>query len=220
MTTALIPVKRLADTKSRLLDMFAAHQREAFSLAMLGDVIGALQATSAVDRIVVVTPDPTVATAARAVDAEALVKDDEGLNEALDAAASTLALGPDEPVLVILGVVACALPQDVDAMCEALIALPGGGRRGAVLAPSSDGGTAALLRLPYDVIPSRFGPDSAKRHRGAAAEADVPYQELPLPSLALDLDVSGDIEQFLQTERGGELTRRCLRQLRWGGPAA
>jgi 2-phospho-L-lactate guanylyltransferase (CobY/MobA/RfbA family) len=87
-----------------------------------------------------------------------------------------------------------------------------------VLAPSSDGGTSALLRAPHDVIPSRFGPDSAKRHREAAADRGVPYRELPLASLALDLDLPEDVEQFLsRAPARGRATRAVLARLDWKG---
>jgi 2-phospho-L-lactate guanylyltransferase len=211
VTLALVPVKRLADTKSRLLSQLGQQDREAFSLAMLSDVLAALLAAESVDRTVVVTPDPSVGDAARALGAEALVRDDPGLNPALDAGARALDVG-NEPVLVVLGDVAGALPADIDAMSEALE------HPGAVLAPSNDGGTSALLRAPHDVIPSCFGADSAKRHRDAATRRGVALHEIPLPSLALDLDVPDDVDHFLRTEAGGGRTRAALKQLGWGEP--
>ena len=83
-----------------------------------------------------------------------------------------------------------------------------------VLAPSSDGGTSALLRVPHDAIPAHFGPDSAKRHREAAARAGVPYRELPLPSLAVDVDVREDLEALLRMAPIGRRTRALLDGLR------
>ena len=212
MTLAIVPVKRLADTKSRLLAHLDAAQREAFALAMLQDVIGALLRASSVARTVVVTPDESVGSAAREAGAEALVRDDPGLNRAIDAGARELTAGVDEPLLVVLGDVAGAEASDLDALSHALAELGG---RGAVLAPSSDGGTSALLRAPHDVIPARFGADSAKQHREAAATRGVVYRELPLLSLALDLDVPEDVDHFLATTTGGRETRRALDRLGW-----
>ncbi len=221
MSVALVPVKRLAATKSRLFAERGKHgsgdtrDREAMAIAMLRDVIAALRATRSLDRVVVATPDEDVAAVARDAGAEALVRDDPGLNPALDAAANALAMG-DGPLLVVLGDVAGALPEDIDRLFDAL---SDQGGRGAVLAPSSDGGTSALLRAPHDAIPSCFGRDSAKRHREAAAVRGVRYRELPLPSLSLDLDLPEDVEQFLQTKTGGTATRAALRALgRHGDP--
>jgi 2-phospho-L-lactate guanylyltransferase len=213
MSVALVPVKRLAATKSRLFadtsDTKNGAPRELLALAMLRDVIAALLATRSLTRVVVTTPDEDVAAVAREAGAEALVRDDPGLNPALDAGAQLLA-EPGDALLVVLGDVAGAVPADVDALFATLGELGG---RGVVLAPSSDGGTSALLRAPHDVIPSCFGRDSGKRHREAAAERGVAYREVPLPSLALDLDLPEDIEQFLQTAQGGEATRQALRDL-------
>jgi len=116
-----------------------------------------------------------------------------------------------DSLLVVLGDVAGALPGEIDALFDALASLGG---RGVVLAPSSDGGSSALLRAPADAIPACFGPDSAKRHRDAAAGRGVPFRELPLASLALDLDVPEDVEQFLRSRTGGAATRRALRRKR------
>jgi 2-phospho-L-lactate guanylyltransferase (CobY/MobA/RfbA family) len=72
-----------------------------------------------------------------------------------------------------------------------------------------------LVRTPHDAIASRFGPDSAARHREAAAEAGVPLRELALPSLAIDLDEPDDVRRFLATREGGAATRRVLAEIGW-----
>jgi 2-phospho-L-lactate guanylyltransferase len=211
MNAALVPVKRLAAGKSRLLPEFARDQLHALSLAMLGDVIEALSATPSLDRIAVVTPDAEVAATARAAGALALLRPDPGLNPALDAGAEDLGLEGDEPLLVVLGDVAGARPEDLEALFETLRELGG---RGVVLAPSADGGTSALLRAPADAIPSRFGPQSAKAHREAAAEAGLPFRELPLASLEVDLDQPEDVARFLASGSGGTRTRALLHRLK------
>lgn len=212
MSLALVPVKRLADAKSRLFEKLARGEREALSLAMLRDVLGALRATPSLDRVAVATPDETVAEAARQAGAQSVVRDDDGLNAALTAAAAVLAK-PGESLLVLLGDVAGAVPADLEALFETLAAQGG---HGAVLAPSSDGGTSALLLAPHDVMPLAFGPKSAARHRDAATRRGIAMTEVALPSLAIDLDVPEDVERFLQTETGGANTRATLKRLRWG----
>ena len=82
-----------------------------------------------------------------------------------------------------------------------------------------DGGTSALLRSPHSVIPNHFGKDSAAAHRDLARGSGVPYSELPLPSLAIDLDRIEDVEALLRIERGADRTRALLRQFGFGsGP--
>jgi len=218
MTIALIPVKRLEDSKSRLLPELPDGDRQALTLAMLEDLIEALHASGAIDRVAVTTPDEKVAERARAAGAEVVLRPEPGLNAALEDAAIRLAPAADEALMVVLGDVAGALPADfrrlVDAASGDLAATGGPGRapiaRGVWLSPSADGGTSALLLRPARAIPFRFGPDSAKRHREAAEAAGVAYHELPLPSLAIDLDAPEDLAAFLGTAGGGVRTRRLL----------
>ncbi len=206
MNLALVPVKRLAAGKSRLAAALGRETTEALTLAMLGDVIDAIHASHCADRVVEVTPDPDVGEAARALRAEARVADDPGLNAALDAAAGALA-DPAGALLVLLGDVAGATGADLARLFEALERTPG---PAAVLAPARDGGTAALLRRPPAAIPSCFGEGSAKAHRGAAERAGVRFLELPLASLAIDLDRSDDARALLASDAPAPRTRALL----------
>lgn len=209
---ALVPVKELVAAKSRLLpgpDRSAAGR---LTLAMLEDVLAALFEAQHVDRVAVVTPDEAVAKRAAELGALPLLRSDPGLNPSLDAGAAELARPEQSGLLVILGDVAGATAEDLDTACDALAELP---QPGAVLCPARDGGTAALARAPHDALPSRLGPDSAARHREAAAAAGIAFRELRLASLAIDLDQANDVRAFLATGAGGRHTRPLLRELGW-----
>ncbi len=205
---AVVPVKTLAESKSRLSPYLGRGGVERLAVAMLGDVLEALLRSQGLDRVAVVTPDANVARAAIDAGAEALLRDDPGLNAAIDAAAGELAAGEHDTLLVVLGDVAGIETSDVDALLDAAPAI------GVALAPSSDGGTAALLRSPAGVIGSAFGANSAKRHRERAEAAGVPFLEVRLDSLCLDLDELEDLDRFLAREGGGPRTRELLRELR------
>jgi 2-phospho-L-lactate guanylyltransferase len=226
MTIALIPVKRLEQSKSRLLPELADAARQALTLAMLADLIDALARSGCIDRIAVTTPDPQVAARARAAGAEVLMRPEPGLNAALEDAAVRLAPAEGEALVVVLGDVAGALPEDF----RRLVAAAGAGgpsgagdpdgssKAGVWLAPSADGGTSALLLRPARAIPFCFGPASAARHREAACAAGVAYHELALASLAIDLDQPEDLAAFLATSGGGARTRALLGPLRTTNP--
>ena len=213
MSLAVVPVKALAASKSRLLPELEQEQLEALSLAMLSDVLAALLSTPSLDRVVTLTPDSAVADKARALGADALERPDAGLNAAIDAAARDLAAGSDAPFLVVLGDVPGAEGSEIEQLFDAL---HDGERPGAVLAPSFDGGTAALLRAPHDAIPACFGRDSARLHRAAAEAAGITLREISLPSLSLDLDCAEDLEAFARREGQGAQTRTLLRSMGWG----
>jgi 2-phospho-L-lactate guanylyltransferase len=210
MIAALVPVKRLELGKSRLRSRFARADIERLSLAMLGDVLTALLSVPALDPVAVVTEDSRVARAAQSEGARALEFVDDGLNPSLERAAASLEAGDGTGLLVLLGDVAGARSSELLALLDALEELGG---RGVVLAPSLDGGTSALLRAPHDVIPAAFGPSSAARHRELAKRAGVPYRELVLPSLAIDIDLPDDLNRFAREPGAGVRTAALLREL-------
>jgi 2-phospho-L-lactate guanylyltransferase len=216
LIAALVPVKQLAQSKSRLLPQLSADEREALSLAMLRDVLDALGAAERIARRAVVTPDETVASVAEQAGAEAILYREPGLNGALEAGALALELARDDALLVVLGDVAGARANDLDALCRAVDETPG---PCVGLAASSDGGTTALLRQPANAIPPHFGRESARRHREAAEAAGVPLLELTLPSLETDLDAVDDVRRFLArgegSRGGGKHTRDLLLSLGW-----
>ena len=203
MTPALVPVKALAASKSRLFPERARRDVEALSLAMMGDVIACLRAVPGLGEVAVTTPDAAVAECAARAGARVLLRPDPGLNAALEAAAAEL-VAPGEALLIVLGDVAAADPADVAAL---LAAAP---ERGVALTPTSDGGTSALWRRPADVIAPHFGPDSAKAHREAASAAGAAYVELELASLSIDIDVGEDARAILAHESLGPRTRALL----------
>lgn len=210
MSFAVVPIKRLSKGKSRLASHLERDQLERLCLAMLNDIVAALEATPSIDRVAVVTPDPEVAAAAEEAGAIALLRDDPGLNASIDGAIEELSKA-DESALTILGDVAGALPEDLERLYDAVREHDAA----AALAPARDGGTAALLRKPARVIASRFGPQSADAHRDDAQARGVLCVDVPLPSLEIDLDRPQDIDDFLARAAGGPETRRVLAALGW-----
>ncbi len=207
MIAALVPVKTLASSKSRLLPYLGRSAVERLSVAMLRDLLETLQGVPSLEHVAVVTPDPEVAQVANEAGAQTLLSALPGLNPSIENAAAAVSPGAGDAVLVVLGDVAGARVADIETL---LGAVPEGG---VALAPSCDGGTSALLRRPRDVIAASFGPDSAKAHRDLATDAGVPFEEIPLDSLAVDIDEPGDLEKFMRSSSGGERTRALLREL-------
>jgi 2-phospho-L-lactate guanylyltransferase len=198
---AVVPVKALGSAKSRLRRELGPEAVERLVLAMLGDVLDALRGVPALGRVAVVTPDADVAAA---VGAEALLRPDPGLNAAVDNASAELAPNADDGVLVVLGDVAGVRPDDIERLLGAAQ------RPGVAIAPSNDGGTSALLRVPRDAIPAGFGPGSAKVHRELAARAGVRFREIALPSLAIDVDERADLDALRESAHVGTRTRAFL----------
>lgn len=211
MIAAVVPVKSLAAAKSRLLPDLGREGVKRLSIAMLQDVLAALLGASSVDRVAVVTSDDAVAAVAKEAGVEVVLTKTVGLNPSIEEAAEQLSTGSDDVSLVVLGDVAGARPDELERLVGAAPA------RGIALAPSSDGGTSALVRTPRDVIAAGFGPDSASVHRRLAADAGVACVELELPSLAVDIDRREDLEAFARQDGSGKRTRALLRELQENG---
>ncbi len=201
---AVVPVKGLAHSKSRLLPDLGPERAQSLVLAMLQDAVAALCRVPELDRVVVLTPDAAVAAAAREAGGEVLLRPDPGLSAAVDRAAAELAPGPDDALLVVLGDLPALAPGEVR---ELLAALPG---RGVALAATRDGGTSALLRRPALAIAAGFGPDSARVHRERAAAAQLPLVERALASLAIDVDRIQDLCDLRRSGAAGPRTRAWL----------
>jgi len=207
MIAAVVPVKAVDASESRLRADFDADDVRLLATAMLRDVLDALAAVPAIARVLVATPDAAVARIARSSGAEALLRDDPGLNAAIESATAWLAAEGADGVLVMLGDVAGARPEEI---AQLIAALDGDG---VALAPSRDGGSSALLRVPHDAVAAGFGPESAKVHRERALSAGVRFEECALPSLAIDVDRREDLEHLIASDAPAKHTRAAWREI-------
>jgi len=207
MIHALVPVKALIESKTRLRGALSGPVVERLAEAMLRDVLAALLDAPTLDRVVVTTPDPDVAAVARDAGAEALVRDEPGLNAAIDRGAAEICGEAADGVLIVLGDVAGARTDEIERL------LGGVDAPGVALAPSRDGGSSAVLRLPHSVLSACFGPNSAAAHRKAAERAGVPFSEVSLPSLAIDIDREEDLREVLAGSAPAPHTRAACSSL-------
>jgi 2-phospho-L-lactate/phosphoenolpyruvate guanylyltransferase len=77
---------------------------------------------------------------------------------------------------------------------------------GLVVVPSSDGtGTNALVRTPPDVIQSRFGPGSCRKHLDQAHAKGVHAEVYELEGVMFDIDTPEDVAELLARSPDGEI---------------
>ena len=196
-----LPVKSLGHTKSRLSGVLTPLERAALSLAMYEDV---LDATLGLDgwETWVVSPDETVLEIAMRRGALGIPEEKPSLRAAIHQVEAD-ALARTAEALAIL-------PADTPFVTVAALTAAIHTLGPVVLAPSSDErGTNLLLRRPPGAIPSRFGPDSFRRHLETAAERDLPTAVVERDELAFDLDEPGDILTLLEARRPGRTLEVC-----------
>jgi 2-phospho-L-lactate guanylyltransferase len=199
MRAIALPVKSLGHAKSRLSPLLAPLERGALALAMFEDV---LDATLAVDgwETWVVSADESVLEIAMGRGAHAISELRPTLRSAIlqiEAAARTT-----EALAILLADTPLVTPQALRAALHTLGPV--------VLAPSTDErGTNLLLRRPPGAIPSRFGPDSFRRHLETAAERGLPTAVVEREELSFDVDEPSDILTVLATRRPGRTLDVC-----------
>lgn len=192
---AIVPQKSLTASKSRLGGVLRPAARAVLSLTMLRTVCASLRA-SALDDVIVMTPDPEVRAVAAAAGIRSLPDPCAGFNEALVEVIRSLPTR-SHAVLIIAADLPLLRPADIAAVLAA------GTARTAVLAPAREGtGTNALLVPPATAMRPAFGPASLTLHRRLARALGLCLAEIHRVGLAFDLDTPADLVAF-----GGRVDR-------------
>jgi 2-phospho-L-lactate guanylyltransferase len=205
----LVPVKALAQAKSRLTDL-GEGVRGALVLAMLEDVLTA--ATEArVGSVAVVSADAAYDALLERYGVPRVPDAGDGYNEAVEAALALEPARDADAVLVLPGDLPGLRSDDVRALAAALE------DAGVVAAPSLDGGTSALgLRPPRSMRP-RFGLHSFAAHREGARARGLRFTEVRRDGLLVDVDSRADLVAV--ADRAGPATAAVLRRLERCEPA-
>lgn len=179
---AIVPVKGLDGAKTRLAPRLSADGRARLVVEMLDRVLAACAEADAIERTLLVTPDPGLARDG----VDVLVDSGTGHADAL-----ALALGDPRAAAGALVVMAdCPLvtSESLDALaCSA---------RPLALAPARDGGVNALALAPVDGFVPRFGVP-AETTLAEARAAGLEPVVVDDPTLALDVDLPEDYELLL-----------------------
>ncbi len=188
---AVVPVKDLWGTKSRLEPILDPGARAGLTLYMMGRVVSAISGAG-VENVCVVSPDPIVLDEVLKRGATPLLQESRGLNPALEegrrwamerGGSSLLILPADLPLLD---------PEDVRAVLDGI-----GEEDSIVIAPDGTrSGTNALMLRPADALPFSFGPGSYEAHLQAARERGLAVRVCERPHLAFDLDTAEDLARL------------------------
>ena len=156
---AVVPVKDLRGTKSRLAPVLDPGARAGLTLYMMGRVVGAIR-EAGIEDVCVVSPDRIVLEEAKRRGATPIIQESRGLNPALEEGRRR-AMGLGASKLLVL-------PADLpllDAEDVLAVLREAGGEPTVVIAPDgARSGTNALLIQPPDVLPFAFGTGSFEAH--------------------------------------------------------
>ncbi|WP_037677608.1 2-phospho-L-lactate guanylyltransferase [Streptomyces griseus] len=205
--TLVIPLKPLAQAKSRLSDTAADGLRPGLALAFAQDTVAAALAAPSVADVAVVTNDALARRELAALGAR-IVPDEpgNGLNAALaHAAAAVRGSRPGKPVAALNADLPALRPLELDRTLDAAAEFPR-----AFLPDAAAIGTTLLAAGPgHELLPA-FGTDSRARHRASGAV------ELPLTavdSVRQDVDTGDDLRAALALGVGPRTAAAAARLL-------
>lgn len=195
---AIVPVKPLRRSKSRLAGVLSVEERALLSRELLTHTLDVLRDVSDVEHTLVISRDSMALSVAREFGARTVQENGTPeLNRAL-IRATLVARGYGVSRVLILP---ADLPLVSRADVERLVSLAHDPPV-VVVAPDRHGtGTNALLSAPPGLIEYDFGPDSFSRHVARAKSSGARLEVCELPSLALDVDLPEDLE-ILRSEQG------------------
>jgi 2-phospho-L-lactate guanylyltransferase len=193
---AIVPVRGLGASKSRLEPVLRPGEREELISRMLERVLAAVRESGAVERACVVSPEAAALRFARLRGVEALEQRSGGLNPALEEARRWSLVGGAGALLVLPADLPLVSGSDIQQMVRLAE------RASLILAPDDGGtGTNALLVRPPEALPFRFGPGSFRAHREEAGRLGLEFRACRTPGLAFDLDTPGDLARLRGLER-------------------
>ena len=190
---AIVPVKALHESKSRLRDVLTPVRRVELTREMLLNTLQELAEVPEIERTLVVSADSTVLALAQERGAEVIEeRGSPSLNKALNQATAIASERQAEAVLI--------LPADLPLLQAADVRdLIGRAQEPPVVLVSPDrkrSGTNALFVAPPGTIEYEFGPDSFERHIQRAEASGARVEIIELPTLGLDLDAPEDLEIY------------------------
>lgn len=207
MDAGILPVKSLADAKTRLRATYGEAGRAEIARALFADALALCAATDLL-KWWVVSDDPGVLTTAEDAGLATIRDPGPDLNAALRAAIDAAISAGADSVTIVPTDVPLAWRGDIEDVLDT------GATSDVVLVPSGDGGTNCLYLGPPDALEPRFGSGSLAAHLAAAERARLRCALLNLPRLQLDIDTADDATALLERPRHDETnTGRALARL-------
>lgn len=197
-TWVIIPVKPLNRAKSRLATVLSSEQRYQLAESMFRHVLEVVSDVPQVIGTLVISRDNKALSIAREYDAKTVQETGTPeLNSALTRATQVVAVWGVDSVLVLPADLPLVTSEDIVKM----ISMGRGASSVVIATDHNEDGTNALFMRPPGVIPYAYGPGSYHRHVELAREAGIDVKTYFSDQLALDVDVSSDLEDYHQNTR-------------------
>ena len=206
---AIIPVKGLVESKSRLVRTLSPQDKKRLIIALLEDVLTAANESQLFSRVLVVSPDPNVEKEANLPLGTFLHQEGQGLNSGVRQSTLFAMREKASSVAVLLADIPMLEPQDL----KELYSVGGNGEK-VILAPSLKGGTNVMVREPPNIIAPAYGRWSFSTHLRAAQKTGLAVYSISNPRLSFDVDTLEDLIAIARKDpRGKTRTAKVLQEM-------
>jgi 2-phospho-L-lactate guanylyltransferase len=206
---AIIPVKGLVESKSRLARSLSPQDKKKLIIALLEDVLIAVQESQIFSRVLVVSQDPYVEKEANLPNGTFLHQDGQGLNAGVRQSTHFAIREKASSVAVVLADIPMLESRDLRELYSV-----GGAAQRVVLAPSLKGGTNVMVREPPGVIAPAYGRWSFSTHLRAAQKTGFAVYSVSNPRLSFDVDTLEDLIAIARKDPHGKTrTAKCLQDM-------
>jgi 2-phospho-L-lactate/phosphoenolpyruvate guanylyltransferase len=196
---AVIPVKGLTESKTRLSAYLQGDKRRILVEGLLDDVLSSIARSKAYGTIMVISPDANVGRRIGPPEVSFLKQTGIGLNRAVEQANRLASLGHARSLTTILADIPLVEPGDF----REIVSLGSPSRR-VVMAPSMKGGTNVMLTSPPGVVSPGYGRWSYSKHLRRAQVSGISAYSLSNPRLSFDIDTASDLIELRHRDPHGK----------------
>ena len=196
---AVIPVKGLTESKTRLSSSFQGDKRKVLVEALLEDVLSSIIRSRVYETVMLISPDENVGSRLRSQEVSFLKQTGVGLNRAIEQANRLATQKHARSLTTILADIPLAEPGDF----KELLSMGTPGRK-VVMAPSLKGGTNVMLTSPPGVISPSYGRWSYSKHLRQAEINGLNAYSISNSRISFDIDTFSDLMELRRRDPEGK----------------
>jgi 2-phospho-L-lactate guanylyltransferase len=186
-TVAVVPVKSLQETKSRLAVALSPEERASLTLAMLNHVLSTIRESGVISSIGIISPNSKELSLPD--DIAVIEQTRSGLNNHLEEGREWAISNGADALMIIFSDMPLLTPEDIKAITNL-----GRTEGTVVLAPDRHGGgTNIMLSHPASLSVFAFGQGSYHKHRGQTLAEGCRIETYISEGTSLDIDTPEDL---------------------------
>ena len=188
---AVIPVKGLTESKTRLSTYLQGDRRRILVEALLEDVLSSIIRSRVYGIVLVISPDENVGSRILPQEVSFLKQTGVGLNRAIEQANKLATQKHARSVTTVLADIPLVEPGDFKELMSISTAVPR-----IVMGPSLKGGTNLMLTSPPGVISPSYGRWSYSKHLRLAQVKSVDAYSISNSRVSFDIDTMSDLMEL------------------------